>query len=788
MMQSPASLTGIPVPPAAEEGPPVIVVMAVFRPDPAHLRAQLASIAAQSHRNLRLLAIIADTTSGPAFRAAANAAGLGGALAITPDAPLDAVRAFERGLTEALRLIETTGPAGNEALIALSDQDDIWHPDRLARGIARLAGSPLQLVHSDARLVAADGTTVTHPSLFRHEGRQRAPRLRDLLGRNTVTGMTALLRPRLAALALPFPQQAGIHFYHDLWLALLAEATGGIGLIDAPLVDYRQHGNNAVGALSRRSRPRRLHLPGRAWLRQEAARYGLARYLAQSLRNRLAETDAGAEIAPLRPFHGRLGGVGAHLADAARLALAGHGGPARIAAGFAIVSLGRSVWALREALGAGLGAALEGFDARLYSLSPGHPPRPPRTGIAPERPPSAARPTEWWRLVDNRKRPAWAPAFTEAAPALVVLVPTLNPTEIFAGVATAIDIGLGLARRGLKVRFVATDLPISSPAASRSFLRGRAAEMEGGPFAERVALQCGVTARHLPAHRGDIFLATAWWTAHVADELVRDHAFARKRFLYLIQDFEPDFYAWGPEYADAMASYGFDFDPIFNTTLLRDHFRAQGFAFAGRHAPAFQPAIDIARHAGRPRSCRPAGGPRRVALYGRPEVPRNMYATGIEALARFLRAETIAPGAIELVSVGLAHPPVALPGGHVLTSLGKLPWDAYPDFLLGTDIGLSLMYSPHPSHPPLEMAASGVRVVTNRFGPKDLGALSPAIESVAPTAPALAEALARAWRASPPAPEARHLDLARLGLPIGALLDILTERLQPVLSQPEHAQ
>ncbi len=783
MIQKRAVLADPPVKGSARGGPLVVVVMAVYRPNPAHLRAQLASIAAQNHANLRLVAVIADTASSPVLCATARDVGLDDAVAVEPEVPLDAVRAFEYGIAEALRMIEAMGPAGEDALIALSDQDDVWHPDRLARGVERLAGSSQQLVHSDARLVADDGETLLNATVFGYERRHRAPGLRELLYRNTVTGMTLLMRVRLARLALPFPQQSGLHFYHDLWLALLAEATGGVGLIEAPLVDYRQHSGNLIGAVDRRMGRSARRLPDRAWLRREATSYALARYLAQSAQNRLVEAVADGRLrhgevrnAPLRPFLRRLRGAEAHMVDAARLLLTGHAGLARIAAGFAVVSFGRSVWSLREALGAGLNSAIDGFDTRLYSLAPGVRPRPPMIESA--EPEAGRRRADWEGLVDTRKQPSWMPAFTASRPALVVLVPTLNPTEIFAGIATALDIGLGLAERGLPVRFLATDLPISSHAASREFvLRRLGGASAAQTLIDRISLQCGVSAPSLPAHPGDVFVATAWWSAHVAETLIREYGYENGRFIYLIQDYEPNFYPWGPEFADALASYGFDFEPLFNTTLLRDHFAAQGFGFAGPSALAFHPAIDVARYAMRNRPDRAQGTPRRLALYGRPEVPRNMYATAIEALARFLEADALEPREIELVSIGLAHAPVALPGGHLLKSLGKLPWEDYPDFLLETDVGISLMYSPHPSHPPIEMAASGVRVVTNSFGPKDLSALSPAICSVEATAPALAGALSRAWRAPSVPPEARAMDLTLLGMPQSELLDALARRL-----------
>ena len=54
-------------------------------------------------------------------------------------------------------------------------------------------------------------------------------------------------------------------------------------------------------------------------------------------------------------------------------------------------------------------------------------------------------------------------------------------------------------------------------------------------------------------------------------------------------------------------------------------------------------------------------------------------------------------------------------------TLQPAPWlsfDGYADQMRSADILLSLMLSPHPSYPPLEMAACGGLVVTNSFGEK----------------------------------------------------------------------
>jgi hypothetical protein len=78
-----------------------------------------------------------------------------------------------------------------------------------------------------------------------------------------------------------------------------------------------------------------------------------------------------------------------------------------------------------------------------------------------------------------------------------------------------------------------------------------------------------------------------------------------------------------------------------------------------------------------------------------------------------------------------------------------------------------MMTSPHPSYPPLEMAACGMTVVTNRWGPKDLEELSSRFVSCDPDAAGIASALEEA--------ELRHarggdpaIALERLGAPLAA--------------------
>ncbi|MGJ7508112.1 glycosyltransferase family 2 protein [Variovorax sp. GT1P44] len=137
-------------------------------------------------------------------------------------------------------------------LIALSDQDDAWMPDRLARMAAQFEQRPdLLLLHTDARLV--DGTLADlGQSLFHalevkpieleriHSGRA----FDVLLRRNLVTGATTVFRRSLLDAALSFPSE----WLHDEWLGIIAAAVGRVDLLEDPLIEYRQHASNQIGA------------------------------------------------------------------------------------------------------------------------------------------------------------------------------------------------------------------------------------------------------------------------------------------------------------------------------------------------------------------------------------------------------------------------------------------------------------------------------------------------------------------------------------------------------------
>lgn len=149
------------------------------------------------------------------------------------------------------RNFERAMHAASSELIALSDQDDCWHPDRLAQSLPSFEFEPaLLLQHSNARLVNALGSPLGISLL---EALHVTAEERSLIGtgnafysylrRNIVTGATVVIRRDLLAFANPFPDG----WVHDEWLAIVASAIGKVELLDAQLIDYRQHNANVIG-------------------------------------------------------------------------------------------------------------------------------------------------------------------------------------------------------------------------------------------------------------------------------------------------------------------------------------------------------------------------------------------------------------------------------------------------------------------------------------------------------------------------------------------------------------
>lgn len=140
----------------------------------------------------------------------------------------------------------------DRAYMMFADQDDIWIPQKAENEFERLLQIERRettlipaLVHSDLEVIDRHGKCLAE-SFIAYQGLKiDRGNLVNLALSNLVTGCTAVINEELANKALPIPNDA---IMHDWWLAVTAVAFGAREFIDEPLVRYRQHDSNAIGA------------------------------------------------------------------------------------------------------------------------------------------------------------------------------------------------------------------------------------------------------------------------------------------------------------------------------------------------------------------------------------------------------------------------------------------------------------------------------------------------------------------------------------------------------------
>lgn len=210
-------------------------------------------------------------------------------------------------------------------ILVLGDQDDVWAPNKLAELESAFTPSGVAAAFSDAVLVGADGEPLGRTlwaELHLDEQAQaqiRAGRgLPVLLRRNVITGATLAVSADIASVALPFPPDG----LHDVWLGWVAACLGPVVPVPLPLISYRQHDANVVGAPRRRLHERLSHRLALGDVSAgEAAHLGM---LVERLRNSAPPVDESSlaliedKIAHLRVRSALSGGRVSRLRPAVR--------------------------------------------------------------------------------------------------------------------------------------------------------------------------------------------------------------------------------------------------------------------------------------------------------------------------------------------------------------------------------------------------------------------------------------------------------------------------------------
>lgn len=397
----------------------------------------------------------------------------------------------------------------------------------------------------------------------------------------------------------------------------------------------------------------------------------------------------------------------------------------------------------------------------------------------PAEPPTTAPRTSRWptaadvRAAEKSRAPEEAMAYDSLGPAALsfaalepsdspravnVVLPSLDSTKMFAGIKSALVFADSLARsRNLLLRVVVT-----KPETNGRHAAGLQAfvEQELDRSDKEILL---VTRDQIPRQtwgQHDVWIATHWTTAHALWVATITGRIQADRCVYLVQDYEPAFEAWSTSSFAAAETYKAGFLNVVNSSPVAAVLqRFEGISIDP--GLVFAPALDLERLEAI-RSTRKSPVRPMILFYARPSKPRNMFDLGVGALR--VAASMLPSGSVDFVSAGEVHADIELGGGHTLTSLGTLKWDAYFRLLGECQVVLSLQATPHPSHPPLEAALSGAVAVTNDlYGSRRN--LLPRLAAVSPDPRALGEAVVLAVAESAQTVKANSV-LEELGKPI----------------------
>ena len=132
--------------------------------------------------------------------------------------------------------------------IAFSDQDDVWHKNKLQENYNAISNYPYEnipvLVYSDAAFIDAFNNSI-NKSFMNVMGIDKYKHTYEtVLFGSMMLGCTIMINPTMNKYLLKMPEQTS--FNHDAWMSLISFSFGVCHFIQMPLLDYRKHALNST--------------------------------------------------------------------------------------------------------------------------------------------------------------------------------------------------------------------------------------------------------------------------------------------------------------------------------------------------------------------------------------------------------------------------------------------------------------------------------------------------------------------------------------------------------------
>lgn len=124
-------------------------------------------------------------------------------------------------------------------IIFLSDQDDIWHINKVDCLMDIFYKRRIDLIVHNAKIVKEG--RMLQETLFSISNSGNGVR-KNIIS-NTYTGCCMSFRRKILPKVLPIPNKRGL--YHDAWIGIISEYSGfNILFLDVPLMDWNRHDSN----------------------------------------------------------------------------------------------------------------------------------------------------------------------------------------------------------------------------------------------------------------------------------------------------------------------------------------------------------------------------------------------------------------------------------------------------------------------------------------------------------------------------------------------------------------
>ena len=207
----------------------------------------------------------------------------------------------------------------------------------------------------------------------------------------------------------------------------------------------------------------------------------------------------------------------------------------------------------------------------------------------------------------------------------------------------------------------------------------------------------------------DIIICSMW---NNANKVLNTPAFENNKIFYILQEVETFFYDHGDDHLVCSKTLSDKrLNIIVNSKLLHDSLIQSGkYPNIEQNSIYFEPAFE--------KKSIPTFNKKEkynFFFYARPSHQRNIYYFGMDVLLEAFQRNLFDLSEWNFYIAGDNSQVFSNIGLNKFQNLEIMSWSEYEKFIATIDLAYSMIYTPHPSYPPLDTANSGGICLTNKY-------------------------------------------------------------------------